>query len=218
MEKYVRISKNIIPLIWKRIDELGKFPNFKAIALREGKNATEIEIDYCNNAIKELDTLARQLRELVAENHIKINNIFEEIAKITTIAENRIRELTLQKSESEPSANEIRTNKPQRIINSDKLKDYFVPAFYNRQNTNQTDYFTENLMPDLEKQFTGKQFAAIASLIYHSNKMRKRVRPDSFNSWLKTFCGLIGIKYTNYKQSTIKDISDNLSDTFYYLK
>ena len=33
MEKYI-LSKEHIPLIQKRIDELGKFPDFKAIALK----------------------------------------------------------------------------------------------------------------------------------------------------------------------------------------
>jgi len=109
-------------------------------------------------------------------------------------------------------------NKSQQIIDVDKLKDYFVPAFYNKQNVSLTDYFTENLIPDLKKNFTGKQFAAIALLIYNSDKIRKKVRPNSFNSWLITFCSLVGIKYTNYKQSVIKNISDKLAEVFYYLK
>ena len=44
-----------------------------------------------------------------------------------TIAENRISGLTLK--ESEPNTDKVKTNKPQRVINADKLKNYFKSTF-----------------------------------------------------------------------------------------
>ena len=105
----------------------------------------------------------------------------------------------------------------QREIKTDKLKDHFVPDFYNGTNDKKIDYFSENLLPDLKKPFDGKRTAAIASLIYRSNKLRPRVRPKSYRLWLKTFCDLIAVKYTEYKESAVKEECEKLKSVFYYL-
>jgi len=114
---------------------------------------------------------------------------------------------------------EIENNlqKSNRVID-EQLKDYFVLAFYSGRNVSNTDYYTENLLKYLQQEHNGKQFAALALLIYESKHARSEVKNMSYAKWRKIFFGCIGIKDVGYKPKDLIGTANGMRATFYYLQ
>ncbi len=107
---------------------------------------------------------------------------------------------------------------PSRSIKENELKDYFTLSFKGGGNSPlRIDYFTEYLLPDLKMDRNTKDFARIALMIYNSNILLPPKRPNTFDSWYRTFCKLVGCKYiASYKPSKLK-IDENFKRKFSYL-
>lgn len=108
--------------------------------------------------------------------------------------------------------------KASHFIKESELKDCFTLAFKGGGNsTTRIDYFTEYLLPDLKIERKAKDFARIALLIYDSKVLLPAKRPNTFDSWYRTFCELVGCEYnSNYKRSKL-DIDENFKQKFNYL-
>jgi len=132
------------------------------------------------------------------------NDMIIDLKEKYELQQSKIENLTIEQKQQEKNIDE-------------KLKDYFIPAFYNGSNICKVDYYTENLLPDLQKKFNGKEFAALAYLIYGSNQVRKIVKNMSFAKWRKIFFKCIGRNDTNYKPNDLIDTANNMRNTFYYI-
>lgn len=111
--------------------------------------------------------------------------------------------------------NECRQN--EREINEDGLRECFRIAFRGAGNGN-IDYFTNNLLPDLKQNWSDKDFAKIALMIYDSGKLMPAMRPNTFKSWYEKFCGLVGCRFHKDYKPSILNPDDNLRRIFYYLQ
>ena len=94
------------------------------------------------------------------------------------------------------------------------LKSYFIPAFKGMGNN--LDYFNENLLIDLQKKRTGKEWAMVAKLIKESSKVLPRVKEMTFAAWYREFCKLIGVAQNKYKPNSIQP-TDAIKRELYYL-
>lgn len=154
------------------------------------------------------------LDSYVAINGHKMTN-YEKIAEL----ENELRNLKSSSEYTEllfqspiiESTNNIGSFSSEQI---DILKSYFIPAFKGMGKG--INYFDENLLTDLKKSRTGKEYAVIAKLIQESPKVLPVVMKKSFKKWLEEFCLLIGIVNTQYKPSQL-EITDTIRSEFYYL-
>jgi hypothetical protein len=72
-----------------------------------------------------------------------------------------------------------------RIIDSERLKDYFNAAFKGMGNS-QFNHF-QSFVSELEKHRTAKAFAQIALMCYKRKQMSNR-RPNKFSKWYGIFC------------------------------
>jgi hypothetical protein len=95
------------------------------------------------------------------------------------------------------------------------LKSYFISQFKGLGNKT-INYFDENLIIDLQKKRTGKEYAAIAKMIHESKNATQSLRQKTFTKWHKEFCDILDVNYTTYKRSQIT-ITDALKREFYYL-
>jgi hypothetical protein len=140
-------------------------------------------------------------REQQDEIQLYIDNYFEYIKKYET----KLRKV---------DENKKNTHSPQRTINTDKLKDYFVSSF-NGMGSN-INYF-DTLIDELKTDRTAKEFAQIAFMIYVSKQMCNR-KPKTFAGWYKIFCEYIGIKQVKgYKPNNLKVPSEAIKKLFNYL-
>lgn len=103
-------------------------------------------------------------------------------------------------------------------INKDELKKYFTLQFKGGGNSRtRTDYFTDYLLPALNVNWSDKNFARIALLIYNSDCLLRDLKPNTFSGWYKLFCDTVGCRYNkNYKKSNL-DITDAFKNRFFYL-
>lgn len=61
------------------------------------------------------------------------------------------------------------------------------------------------------------EYAKIALLIYNSNKMLQRKKPNTFSEWYQYFCPIVGCEYNpSYKPSKLP-ITKSLEQEFYYM-
>ena len=104
-----------------------------------------------------------------------------------------------------------------RSIKEEELKAYFKLSFRGGGNGN-IDYFTNNLLPDLKQNWSDKDFAKIALMIYDSGKLMPAMRPNTFKSWYEKFCGLVGCRFHKDYKPSILNPDDNLRRIFYYLQ
>lgn len=102
-----------------------------------------------------------------------------------------------------------------RIINADKLKDYFVSTFKGMGNGNINNF--DLMIEELKADFTGKEFAQIALMIYESGQMNKR-KPNTFAEWYKLFCGLIGCEQKSYDPNKLRNPKERIIKLFNYLQ
>ena len=124
----------------------------------------------------------------------------------------------LSKSHEDVLSEQVNERKQnEREINEDELRECFKIAFCGAGNGN-IDYFTNNLLPDLKQKWSDKDFAKIALMIYESGKLMSAMRPNTFKTWYKKFCELVGCGFhEDYKPSILK-ADDNFKRIFYYLQ
>jgi hypothetical protein len=113
------------------------------------------------------------------------------------------------------NANKENTDKPQRTINVEKLKDYFCAKFKGMGNGNINHF--DVMIEELKTDRTAKEFAQIAYMIYQSDQMNAR-KPSTFAGWYRVFCENTGIKQSKgYKPNNLKNPSDAIKKLFNYL-
>lgn len=94
------------------------------------------------------------------------------------------------------------------------LKNYFISSFKGMGNNN-VNYFDEYLIPDLKKDRTGKEYATIAKLIFHSRELNRQKKPSSFSKWYEIFCNCLGIDKKTYRPNVLD--TSLIEPIFYYL-
>ena len=108
------------------------------------------------------------------------------------------------------------STQPKRTINEAELKEYFKLTFKGGGNGN-IDYFTNNLLPDLKQNWSDKEFAKIALMIYESGKLIDSMRPNTFKAWYKRFCELVGCgSHEEYKPNKL-GVDESFKRKFSYL-
>jgi len=139
------------------------------------------------------------------------NSLLADISKI-------IDELAKYDKGEKPSKAEAKEQSQQykRKMNEDELRKCFRIAFRGGGNGN-IDYFKDNLLPDLKQNWSDKDLAKIALMIYNSGKLMPAMRPNTFRAWYKEFCNLIGCKYHKDYKPSILEPDDKLQRVFYYL-
>jgi hypothetical protein len=103
------------------------------------------------------------------------------------------------------------------------LKSYFKADFCGIGSGNE-DRFTNELMTKLKQARDGKEAAAIALLIYESNRLNNQ-KPKTFKKWHEIFCDLTNYPFVNYNPKKIRGTTDKkptdyakLLPAFYFLK
>lgn len=133
------------------------------------------------------------------------------------LQEMKLRDMLSKLHENVLSERKKARKQNEREINEDGLRECFRIAFRGVGNGN-IDYFTNNLLPDLKQKWSDKDFAKIALMIYESGKLLPVMRPNTFKTWYKKFCELVGCGFhEDYKPSILRD-NDNLKRIFYYLQ
>ena len=167
----------------------------------EGWDEEYIEQYFC------LLRMERIGREYIDKSLQHLNDKHNFYLSTTTVQQNQ------RITEKEPT-----TKHPQirQFTNEQKelLKTYFTSTFKGMGNN--YNYFDENLIFDLQKNRTGKDYAVIAKIIYQSEKSNKEFKKKPFADWYNTFCSIMSIEKKTYKPSQI-EITKNLKSEFYYL-
>jgi hypothetical protein len=109
----------------------------------------------------------------------------------------------------------VNIGKPQRIIDAEKLKPYFIPTFKGMGN-NSINYF-DWLITHLQTDRTPKEFARIALMIYESKIALNKTKPNTFKGWYKIFCECVGCEQKSYQPKDLRNPPKNLTDLFDYL-
>jgi len=106
-------------------------------------------------------------------------------------------------------------DKPNRVIDIEKLKKYFTPDFKGaRQNINKFEMLTVRL--EIER--TAKEFAQISLMCYESIYMSVD-KPKTWNAWYEIFCDCVECKKGSYdnKNTLRKSINETLKRDFCFL-
>ena len=96
---------------------------------------------------------------------------------------------------------------------------YFVAPFRGIGQGNIINYYTklEESLTNPAKTRSSLEYAKIAYLIFCSNKVLERKRPQTFSEWYRFFCNVVGCEFNpDYKPSKLKDTS-SLEKEFSYL-
>lgn len=178
---------------------------------------TDIQTQLMQQLLDELKTTEQKQRDeaTISEFFSKADNkslircmetFFERIDNITTQLKKQ-----LPKTE-QPNPND-NTNKPQRKIDSERLKDYFKPEF--RGMGRNLNHF-ESFVSDLEKDRIPKTFAQVALMCLKGNQMNNR-KPNTFSEWYSIFCECVQCEKKTYKPKDLKPIPENIVKLFDYL-
>ena len=104
-------------------------------------------------------------------------------------------------------------SKHKKQMNLDRLDNLMNQAF-----RKQFDRFKSDLREFVPTYKDKMQIAALASIIYDSDILHKRTRPENFKNWQKQFCDILGVEESTYKKSNIKDEKkQEMKNTYYYL-
>ena len=132
--------------------------------------------------------------------NLKIYNVLSELSQLV--------------EDCKPRKAQPDSDKPQRTINADKIKDYFVPTFKGAGNGN-INYF-DTMINELKNIRSNREFAQVALMIYRSNKMNIR-KPTSFNKWYKLICECFFREKKTYRPHDMESYPENLIRLFNYL-
>jgi len=72
-------------------------------------------------------------------------------------------------------------------------------------------------LTDVTRERSSYEYGKIALLIYKSNKMLQRKRPNTFREWYNYFCSIVGCEYNSSYKPTNLSANDALKKEFYYL-
>ena len=128
----------------------------------------------------------------------------------------KLRDMLSQSHENVSTEKENEHKQKEREINEDGLRECFRITFRGAGNGN-IDYFTNNLLPDLKRNWNDKDFAKIALMIYNSGELTSAMRPNTFKEWYQGFCKLVGCGFHEYKPNALIP-NDRLKKAFYYLQ
>jgi hypothetical protein len=100
--------------------------------------------------------------------------------------------------------------------NIEILKSYFKADFkgIGRDNENK---FDDLLIKDLQKPRNGKDYVAIALIIYENDKLIGGKKPKTFEGWKNVFLDLTGIKPNTYHKYHVRNEVEKLKYEFNYL-
>jgi len=122
-----------------------------------------------------------------------------------------------EKPQSNPKSDketEIIEEKPQRTIDEERLKSYFLSPFKGMGNGNINHF--ETMIEEFKTDRTAKEFAQIALMIYESQKMSDR-KTNTFAEWYSIFCKCVDCDRKTYKPSQLKPFPEKLTKLFNYL-
>ena len=178
----------------------------------------EIESKICNDTFENLKKDSSYKNEIIEEINLD-DDTFEEAEHSKLINEcklngynraveafNSLKQKTNDKNEN--------TDKSQRIIDSERLKDYFNSTFKGMGNGN-IDYFN-TFIDELKRDRTAKTFAQIALMCHNGNQMSNR-RPKTWQEWYSIFCECVQCEKKTYKPKDLKPIPENIEKLFNYL-
>lgn len=101
---------------------------------------------------------------------------------------------------------------PKKKMNLDRLDNLMSQAFRKLFDRFRSDL--KEFVPNYDKM----QISALASVIYDSDILHKKTRPENFKTWQKQFCDILGVEESTYKPSNIKkEKKQEMKDTYYYL-
>jgi hypothetical protein len=173
-------------------------------------------IDNMRKYMRLYETYKDSFRELLSDRSISAigSRLMEldEACKMTLSKLERYYGIPTETQEAQPQQKEVAKQNGQ--INTDRLKGYFVSSFTGLGGNNE-DYFSNNLIPDLDRLNTSKDKAVAAALIYDSKEIKKASRPNTFKAWLRIFFDCLGGEVPTYNKSKLSD--KQLERMFYYL-
>ncbi len=121
-------------------------------------------------------------------------------------------------NELKDALNERLESFPQALkkIDAERLGAYFVPAFKGQGN-GKINYFSE-MVEDLKKERTAKEFGQIALMIWNSPHGNSRLEEfEHFSKWYYDFCQCVGCEHKTYDKNKLKYPSKALKSLFSYL-
>lgn len=98
-------------------------------------------------------------------------------------------------------------------LDKDKLTGYFTVTWKNKG-------FENSLIEDVEnclKSGNSKKIVAIASVIYNSDAISRKVKPSTFTKWLDVFIDICGDDFTKYPPNKVKKEVADIKTQLYYL-
>jgi len=116
--------------------------------------------------------------------------------------------------EQETNDKNENTDKPERIIDSERLKGFFNSTFKGMGNGN-IDYLS-TFIDELKRDRTAKAFAQIALMCYNGKQMNDR-KPKTFSEWYSIFCECVMCEKKTYKPKDLSPITENIEKLFNYL-
>lgn len=156
-----------------------------------------------------------------------VMNLLENVDKIKSIEATESKEVVPDQSNNELPGKDHVVEKPTETKGSlqtptftdnniEILKSYFKADFkgIGRDNENK---FDELLIKDLQKPRNGKDYVAIALIIYESDKLIGGKKPKTFEGWKNVFLDLTGIKPNTYHKFHVRNEVEKLQYEFNYL-
>ena len=99
-----------------------------------------------------------------------------------------------------------------------EFAEYFNASFKGIGPNNIDDYKKlVSSLTDVARERSAYEYAKIALLIYKSNKMLQRKRPNTFREWYQYFCTIVGCECSSWYKPSNLPITKALKEEFYYL-
>ena len=195
--------------------------NLAALNYTDTTIAQRIVSDRINELTPIINNLERLIGSSAIYNH-DIKNLNRVLSKAIKKFLHEIRKISNSDNDNtttETTATEKEQSgmkeQPNREINSERLRDYFISSF--KGMGNRTINHFDTMIDELKTDRTGIEFAKIAYMIYTSDKMTAR-KPNTFSKWYRKFCECIGvIPVKGYKPNKLKNQSEKLKKLFSYI-
>ena len=166
-------------------------------------------------------------------NNLKLTNLFikDEFRELKFILD-RLREIRDEKSGVEnitisnntsiekivenPSIENNKKENNSINIDIEAFKAYFKVDFTTGDEDSKFKLLIDDMRGSLPS-YKKKQITALALLIRKSGKIHHNKYSHTFSKWLVEFCGIINCEVPTYKENQVKNESENLKATYYYL-
>ncbi|MDR2234141.1 MAG: hypothetical protein LBE56_13595 [Tannerella sp.] len=183
------------------------------------KSFTQIKKDLSEKGETKTNTIDSldipYFKKLYEQQHQYIDKT---LAKLKELQDIYLPKSTVSEAQPLPKPEKSKQNMTsERVINTDKLSEYFTVAFKGRGQY--VDHFS-SMIEDLKTKRTSKEYAQIALMIFESKGKITTARiPDNFAEWLRIFCKCIDCEYVKYdnKKKLRKTTSQSLKSLFGYL-